>query len=167
MTDTKTNTPAKTNEVSGKLTFDDKVIQKIIGISLDKVDGLLNVDGGFFSNIADKLVNTDKTTAGINTEVGQKQVAADMQIVVEYGKDVRAIYNEMKELVAKNLKEMTGLDLVEFNVEVIDIKSKAQYEADSQSLQDKVTNATKKSDDDKSKDTKSADADKSETPRVQ
>ncbi len=36
---------------------------------------------------------------------------------------------------------MTDLDVVEVNVEVVDIKTREQYEADSVSLQDKVTDA--------------------------
>ena len=53
------------HEVKGELTYDDKVIQKIIGLSLEKVSGLLAVDGGFFSNLADKLINTDNVTNGV------------------------------------------------------------------------------------------------------
>lgn len=139
------NTEVK--EATGKLSFDDKVIQKIVGISLNQIDGLLTVNGGFFSNMAKSIVNTDDVTAGINTEVGQKQVAIDMQIVVEYGKDIHALFKEMKQLVTKEVKSMTGLDVVEFNVDVIDIKSRAEYEADSESLQDKVSGSFKKSDD--------------------
>ena len=81
---------AKTNNtvnVKGELTYDDKVIQKIVGTAVEQIDGLLTVDGGFFSNIAEKLVNTDNVTAGIETEVGKKQVAVDMDIVVEYGRN--------------------------------------------------------------------------------
>lgn len=44
----------------------------------------LTIDGGFFSNIASKLVNTDSTTSGVDVEVGKKQVAADLSIVAEY-----------------------------------------------------------------------------------
>ena len=65
--------PTGETSVNGSLTYDDKVIQKIIGIALEDVDGLLTVDGGFFSNIAEKLVNTDNVTSGINTEVGKNK----------------------------------------------------------------------------------------------
>ena len=40
-------TNVKSEEVKGELTYEDKVIQKIIGLSLEKVNGLLAVDGGF------------------------------------------------------------------------------------------------------------------------
>ena len=81
----------KKENVQGKLTYEDKVIQKIIGISLEKVEGLLTVDGGFFSNLAGKLVNTDDVTSGVVVEVGEKQVAVDLDIVAEYGKDIYKI----------------------------------------------------------------------------
>ena len=97
------------HEVKGELTYDDKVIQKIIGLSLEKVSGLLAVDGGFFSNIKDKLVNSDNVTHGVNVEVGKEQVAVDLNVVAEYQKNVP------------------------------DIKTKEQHEADSVSLQDRVT----------------------------
>ncbi|MFW6412486.1 Asp23/Gls24 family envelope stress response protein, partial [Streptococcus anginosus] len=53
-------------DVRGELTYEDKVIQKIIGLSLDRVPGLLHVDGGFFSNLTEKIVNTNDVTHGVN-----------------------------------------------------------------------------------------------------
>jgi len=41
----------------GQLTFDDKVIQKIVGYAIENVSGLLGVDGGFVANIKNKIVN--------------------------------------------------------------------------------------------------------------
>jgi uncharacterized alkaline shock family protein YloU len=127
--------------ITGELTFDDKVIQKIIGIALEEIDGLLTVDGGFFSNLAEKLVNTDNVTSGISTEVGKKQVAVDMDVVVEYGKDFKKIYDEVKEVISREVGNMTHLDVIEVNVNVADIKSKKEYEEDSETVQDKVTDA--------------------------
>ena len=45
----------------------------------------------------------------------------------------------MKAIIESEVKAMTDLDVVEVNVEVVDIKTREQYEADSVSLQDKVT----------------------------
>lgn len=129
------------HEVKGELTYDDKVIQKIIGLSLEKVSGLLAIDGGFFSNLADKLINTDNVTNGVNVEVGKEQVAVDLNVVVEYQKNVPALYDEIKKVVVEEVSKMTDLEVVEVNVNVVDIKTKEQHEADSVSLQDRVTNA--------------------------
>lgn len=129
----------KVDAVKGELTYEDKVIQKIIGLSLEKVDGLLAVDGGFFSNLADKIVNTDNVANGVNVEVGKEQVAVDLNVVVEYQKNVPDLYKHIKEVVAEQVSKITDLEVVEVNVNVVDIKTKEQHEADSVSLQDRVT----------------------------
>lgn len=131
------------SEVKGDLTYEDKVIQKIVGTAIEQIDGLLTVDGGFFSNIAEKLVNTDNVTTGIETEVGKKQVAVDMDVVIEYGRDIPKIADRIREVIRDEVAKMTHLDVIEVNIHVVDIKSKAEYEEDSETVQDKVTSAAK------------------------
>ncbi|MGX7172618.1 Asp23/Gls24 family envelope stress response protein [Enterococcus ratti] len=131
------------DSMKGEVVYEDKVIQKIIGAALEQVDGLLTADGGFFSNMKEKLVNTDDVTTGIHTEVGKKEVAVDMKIVVEYGKDIDAIYQQIKKIIAKEVAAMTHLKVIEVNVDVVDIQSKEEFEANSETVQDKVTKAAK------------------------
>lgn len=126
-------------EVKGELTYENKVIQKIIGFSLENISGLLAVDGGFFSNLTDKLINTDNVTSGVNVEVGKEQVAVDLNIIVEYKKNVPELYQEIKKVITNDISNITDLEVVEVNVNVVDIKTKEQHEADSVSLQDRVT----------------------------
>ena len=128
------------SEARGELTFDNDVIKKIIGQALENVSGLLAVDGGFFSNLTDKLINTDNVTSGVNIEVGKEQVAVDLNIIVEYKKSVPEIFEEIKRVITTDINKMTGLEVVEVNVNVTDIKTKEQHEADSVSLQDRVSN---------------------------
>ena len=129
----------KVEEVKGELTYEDKVIQKIIGLSLENIPGLLAIDGGFFSNLAEKLVNTDNVASGVNVEVGKEQVAVDLNVIVEYQKNVPELYKKIKEVVVSEISKMTDLEVVEVNVDVVDIKTKEQHEADSVSLQDRAT----------------------------
>ena len=129
----------KVEEVKGELTYEDKVIQKIIGLSLENIPGLLAIDGGFFSNLAEKLINTDNVASGVNVEVGKEQVAVDLNVIVEYQKNVPELYKKIKEVVVSEISKMTDLEVVEVNVDVVDIKTKEQHEADSVSLQDRVT----------------------------
>ena len=53
----------------GELTFNDKVIQKVVGYAIENVSGLLGVDGGFMANIKNKIVNSDNPVDGIEVEV--------------------------------------------------------------------------------------------------
>ncbi|RCN81775.1 Asp23/Gls24 family envelope stress response protein [Enterococcus faecium] len=132
------------DSMRGELNYEDKVVQKIIRIAIEQVDGLLSANGGFFSNVAGKLVNTDNVTAGIETEVGKKQVAVDMDVIVEYGKDIEKIFEEMQEVIGKEVKNMTHLEVIEVNANVVDIKTKEEFEKDQETVQDKVTDAAKK-----------------------
>lgn len=128
-------------EIKGALTYEDKVVQKIVGLALESVDGLLSVEGGFFSNLTGKLVNTDNVTTGVDVEVGKTQVAVDLKVVTEYRKNVPDIYEKIKEVIRKEVAAMTELEVVEVNVTVTDIKTKEQQKEDDVSIQDRVTSA--------------------------
>lgn len=134
-----TNKQVQNTEIKGELTFEDKVVQKIVGIALEKVEGLLTVDGGFFSNLTQKLVDTDDVTKGVDVEVGKKQVAVDLNVVVEYGRNIPELFDSIRKVIKENVKKMTGLEVVEVNVNVIDVKSKQQHDEDSVSLQEKTS----------------------------
>ena len=54
-------------------------------------------------------------------------------------KNVPALYSEIREIVSSEVAKMTDLEIVEINVNVVDIKTKEQHEADSVSLQDRVS----------------------------
>lgn len=127
--------------VKGELTYDDKVVQKIIGYALENVDGLLDIDGGFFSNLSQKIVESSDVTKGIDVEVGKKQVAVDLNVVIEYGKSIPQLFDKIKTVIKQRVSEMTGLDVIEVNVNVQDVKSKSQYEEDSVSLSEKASGA--------------------------
>lgn len=125
-------------DMKSTVTYEDKVIEKIVGRALENIDGLLAVRGGFFSNLKEKLVNSDDMTTGVNVEVGKKEVATDLDIIVEYDKDIPEIAEGIKTTVAQNIEEMTHLKVIEININVVDIMSREEYEASSVTVQDCV-----------------------------
>ncbi|WP_431739984.1 Asp23/Gls24 family envelope stress response protein [Lactococcus petauri] len=137
----KMDTKTHDHDINGELTYEDKVVQKIVGLALENVDGLLSIEGGFFSNLTGKLVNTDDVTSGVDVEVGKTQVAVDLKVVTEYRKNVPEIYNQIKEVIRKEVSNMTDLDVVEVNVTVTDIKTKEQQREDEVTVQDRVVDA--------------------------
>lgn len=134
------DTPKTT--VDGELSFDDKVIQKIVCISLENTKGLLAIDGGLIANIKNKLVNAENPTEGVDVEVGKEEVAVDLNIVAEYGCDIHKLYDQIKEIIAREVKKMTGLTVVEVNVRVIDVQGKAEFAENNVSLQDRASDLT-------------------------
>ena len=63
----------------------------------------------------------------------------DLKVVVEYQRNIPELYKKIKEIVVSEISNMTNLEVVEVNVDVVDIKTKEQHEADSVSLQDRAT----------------------------
>lgn len=119
--------------------YNRKAIKKQIGQALANVDGLLAVDGGFFSNLAGKIVNTDKFTSGVKLVLGKEEARVDLNVIAEYQKNVPDLYNEIKRTVTKEVTSLTGHQVVDVNLNVIEIKTQEKQDADSVSLQDHVT----------------------------
>lgn len=119
--------------------YNRKAIKKQIGQALANVDGLLAVDGGFFSNLAGKIVNTDKFTSGVKLVLGKEEARVDLNVIAEYKKNVSDLYHDIKRLVIDVIRNMTGLSVIDVNLKVLEVKTQAKQDADSVSLQDHVT----------------------------
>ena len=119
--------------------YNRKAIRKQIGQALANVDGLLAVDGGFFSNLAGKIVNTDKFTSGVKLVLGKEEARVDLNVIAEYKKNVSDLYHDIKHLVIDVIRNMTGFSVIEVNLKVLEVKTQAKQEADSVSLQDHVS----------------------------
>ena len=119
--------------------YNRKAIKKQIGQALANVDGLLAVDGGFFSNLAGKIVDTDKFTSGVKLVLGKEEARVDLNVIAEYKKNVSDLYHDIKHLVIDVIRNMTGLSVIEVNLKVLEVKTQAKQEADSVSLQDHVS----------------------------
>lgn len=119
--------------------YNRKEIKKQIGQALANVDGLLAVDGGFFSNLAGKIVNTDKFTSGVKLVLGKEEARVDLNVIAEYKKNVSDLYHDIKHLVIDVIRNMTGLSVIDVNLKVLEVKTQAKQEADTVSLQDHVT----------------------------
>lgn len=145
MTNSYDHLPVETTQApvttGGTLTYENKVIEKIVGYGLLNVDGLLAVDGGFLNNLKNKVVNNTNVRDGINVEVGKKQVAVDLNVIVEYQKHIATIFENIKSVVIEEVGRMTDLEVVEVNVNVVDIKTREQHQSDDVTVQDHLVRA--------------------------
>lgn len=133
------------NEVfqKSKLSFDEAVIAKIAGKTSQEIDGILSMDGGFFSDIADKFRSNTDFTKGIDIEIGEKQVAIDMDILIEYGKSAKDIFKELTMKVTEQIEHITGLTVIEVNVHVTDVLTKKEWQKQNSSNKDTETQRVK------------------------
>lgn len=115
-------------ELKNALTFDEKVIKKIVGFAVSDIPGILAMSGNLLTGITDMLKNSEDPTKGITIELGKKQVAIDMKLVCEYGQNLPVIFQNIIDKVTSVIKEMTGLDVVEVNVHVADVLVKEEFD---------------------------------------
>lgn len=115
-------------ERANSLTFDEKVIKKIAGMSASEIPGILAMSGNLVAGLTDMLKSSDDPTKGISVEVGKKQVAVDMKVICEYGRNMPQIFQNIVDKITAVVKEMTGLDVIEVNVHVSDVLTKEDFE---------------------------------------
>ncbi len=119
------DTTAIKKESNGTITFANEVIATIAGLAAVDIPGVAGMSGGFVDGITE-LVGRKNLSKGIKVEVGTEEVAVDIAIVVEYGTPVPEIAQNIQMSVMKAVETMTGLKVVEVNVNVQGIKFKEQ-----------------------------------------
>lgn len=115
------------NRHESKLTFETAVIEKIASIASSEVEGVLDLQGGVFTGFQERFGSGDMTK-GVNANVGEKEAALDIEIIVEYGKSAPKIFEKIKQIVTQQVNQMTGLDVVEVNVNVKDVMTRKEYD---------------------------------------
>jgi uncharacterized alkaline shock family protein YloU len=111
----------------GKTTIAASVVQKIAGIAAREISGVYSMGGGVsraFGALRERIPGggTGGTNiAGVQVEVGEKQAAVDLDIVVEYGASIVELARAVRRNVITAVERMTGLEVIEVNIAVNDI----------------------------------------------
>ena len=110
----------------GKTTIASGVVQKIAGIAARDVSGVYSMGGGVsraFGAIRERIPGGSGTSqaAGVQVEVGEKQAAIDLDLVVEYGASIVDLARAVRRNVITAVEAITGLEVIEVNIAVNDI----------------------------------------------
>jgi uncharacterized alkaline shock family protein YloU len=107
-----------TNNIEhGQIKIADEVVGVIAGLAATEVPGVAGMSGGIAGGIAEML-GRKNLSKGVKVEVGEKEAAIDLYIIVEYGAKIPDVAWQIQENVKKAIETMTGLNVVEVNIHV-------------------------------------------------
>lgn len=101
----------------GSVKISEEVVAIIAGLAASEVKGVAGMSGGIVGGIAE-FVGKKNPSKGIKVEVGEKEAAIDVYVIVEFGSRIPEIAHEIQRNVKKAIESMTGLNVIEINVHV-------------------------------------------------
>jgi uncharacterized alkaline shock family protein YloU len=104
----------------GITTVADTVVAKMAGIAAREVDGVHGL-GTSFRRLVGRVRTGDSLTQGVNVEVGKKEAAIDLVIILNYGYSIPVVAASLRQNVINKIEEGTGLIVKEVNIEVDDL----------------------------------------------
>jgi uncharacterized alkaline shock family protein YloU len=121
-TDKKTKTPVVVEDSprtasrpGGRIHMSEDVVATIAGMAARDIDGIYALGKSRLINFG------DNPSRGVEAEVGKKEAALDLEVVIDYGCDLRAIAGELRDKVSEQVEMMAGRKVVEVNLDVIDV----------------------------------------------
>ncbi|MFD9006562.1 Asp23/Gls24 family envelope stress response protein [Streptomyces sp. NPDC059582] len=112
-------------ETRGKTTIADGVVAKIAGTAAREISGIHSLGAGMaraFGAMRERVPGAgENVTQGVKVEVGERQAAVDLDVVIEYGVSIVDAAGDVRANVISAVERMTGLEVVEVNITVDDV----------------------------------------------
>jgi uncharacterized alkaline shock family protein YloU len=109
----------------GNTSVADGVVAKVAGMAAREIPEIHNLGGGMaraFGVVRERVPGGGSgVTRGVRVEVGERQAAIDLQVVVEYGALITDAAGDVRANVINAVERMTGLEVVEVNIAVNDV----------------------------------------------
>jgi uncharacterized alkaline shock family protein YloU len=108
----------------GHTTIDDAVVTKVAGVAAREVRGVHTLGGGMsraVGAVTQRVGVGDERTQGVSVEVGEREAAIDLTVVIDYGESIPQVSQAIRDNVIKRIEGICGLNVTEVNVTVNDL----------------------------------------------
>lgn len=109
----------------GNTRIADDVVAKIATMAARQVGGVHEMGAGMsrtIGSVRERLPGvTADTTQGVTVQVGERQAAVDIDLVVDYGLSIPDLATAVRTNVVNEIEHMCGLEVVEVNITVDDV----------------------------------------------
>ena len=118
----------------GNTTIADLVVAKIVALATREVDGVYAMGGGtarMMGAVRQRVPGVRASDAqGVAVEVGERQAAADIDLVVEYGVAIPDLATAIRTNVINSVERICGLEVTEVNIGIDDIHLPGEQDTD-------------------------------------
>ncbi len=118
----------------GQIKIADEVVGIIAGLAATEVEGVAGMSGGLAGGIVEML-GRKNLAKGVKVEVGERETAVDLYIIVEYGVKIPDIAWKIQESVKNAVETMTGLNVVEVNINIQGVNMEKENKEDDIQIQ--------------------------------
>lgn len=102
-----------------QIKIDPSVLEVILGIAAEKIDGVVGMRGNLKSGIKHVLGREDHGK-GVSVSVDEdNKLNADVYVYLEAGVNVPSVAMQLQKVLKTQLVQMTDLDLKEINIHVV------------------------------------------------
>ena len=108
----------------GQTKLADTVVTKVAGIAAREVGGVHALGGGAsraLGSVTQRVGIGDERSQGVTVEVGEREAAVDLTVVIEYGESIPAVTQAIRENVIRRVEGICGLTVTEVNIAVNDL----------------------------------------------
>lgn len=109
----------------GRTSIADSVVRKVAGVATREVEGVHTLGGGAraVGALRQRIPGSAgrNIAQGVGVEVGERQAAIDLDVVVDYGVSIVDIAQAIRGHVVSSVEGMTGLEVTEVNIAVDDV----------------------------------------------
>jgi uncharacterized alkaline shock family protein YloU len=112
--------------VKGRIEVADEVVEKVAALAAIEVEGVADLGGDFeraLESVRDRIgIGHKRGDQGVKARIVGREVTVDVVVMVEYGHVVMDVARQVQTNVAVQTHRMLGLNVVEVNVTVDDVK---------------------------------------------
>ncbi|ROT28312.1 Asp23/Gls24 family envelope stress response protein [Micromonospora sp. HM5-17] len=110
---------------AGKTRIAEGVVAKIAGFAAREIPGVHSMGAGIARRVGQLrgLVpgGAENIRQGVSVEVGEREAAIDLDVVTWYGQSIVDVSEAVRRNVVERVEGMTGLKVVEVNINVDDV----------------------------------------------
>lgn len=112
----KATTKKSDGQIGGTISLGEDVVATIAGFAARDIPGIRALGRSRMIRFG------NSPRRGVEAEVGDTEAAVDVDVIIEYGCDINALAEELRQRVAGEVAKMCNRDVIEVNINVVDIE---------------------------------------------